>query len=87
MKKVLIFVLCSGVLNPLELSRISGSHSRANSELTMIDEEEENALEGDADIAAASPMLQDIEENLFKPSASSTPAPASLVCLYSLNIM
>ncbi|XP_028757066.1 uncharacterized protein LOC114716252 [Neltuma alba] len=74
-----------GVLNPLELSMISGNHSTANNELTMIDEEEENAIVGDGDIVGASSMLQDIEENLFKPlpedrkiGASSSPVSHAL---------
>ncbi|KAI9077091.1 hypothetical protein K1719_040913 [Acacia pycnantha] len=67
-----------GVLNPLELSMISGNHSRANNELTMIREEEENALVSDADIVGASSMLKDNEENLFKPLPEDRKIGASL---------
>ncbi|XP_054814798.1 uncharacterized protein LOC129315239 isoform X2 [Prosopis cineraria] len=66
-----------GVLNPLELSMISGNRSTANNELTMIDEEE-NALVGDEDIAGASSVPQDIEENLFKPLPEERKIGASL---------
>ncbi|KAK4286484.1 hypothetical protein QN277_003034 [Acacia crassicarpa] len=65
-----------GVLNPLELSMISGNHSRANNELTMIREEEENALV--SDIVGASSMLKDNEENLFKPLPEDRKIGASL---------
>lgn len=52
----------SGVLNPLELSMISGTATpkRTNTELKVIHEEEP---------ASASLALQEIEENLFKQSS------------------
>ncbi|KAF7823457.1 uncharacterized protein G2W53_021601 [Senna tora] len=56
----------NGVLNSLELSMISGNHSNTNNELTIIHEEEENTLVGEADIVGTSSELQEIEENLFK---------------------
>lgn len=46
---------------------ISGNHSN---ELTIIHEEDENLLVGEASIVGASSKLHEIEENLFKQASA-----------------
>ncbi|KAG6681692.1 hypothetical protein I3842_13G104700 [Carya illinoinensis] len=62
-----------GVLNPLELSMISGSFSKAGGEiLSDIPEEGRELLSSELEGTRDSPDLQAIEENLFKESLTSS---------------
>ncbi|KAF5447096.1 hypothetical protein F2P56_032671 [Juglans regia] len=62
-----------GVLNPLELSMISGSFSKAGGEiLSDIPEEGRESLSSELEGTRDSPDLQAIEENLFKESLTSS---------------
>ena len=63
-----VFVaLCPGVLNPSELSMISGSFSKVGGEmLSVISEEGRESLSGVLDGTRDTAGLQALEENLFK---------------------
>jgi hypothetical protein len=65
--------LCPGVLDPVELSMISGGFSKVGEEmLPCIPEEGRESLSGVLDCTRDSADLQALEENLFKELSSSS---------------
>jgi hypothetical protein len=65
--------LCPGVLDPLELSMISGGFSKVGEEmLPGIPEEGRESLSGVLDCTRDSTDLQALEENLFKELSTSS---------------
>lgn len=69
----LFLFLLAGVLNPLELSMVSGKFDALSGErMSVIKEEETNSVHDDLDCSNDSAELQALEEKLFKELPVST---------------